>query len=165
MRHGKITFLRRRMPHIVSTLVQVHVVRPGAMGFEHLVLQRSEDEDAFPGMWQVITGGIETGETAVAAATREVLEETGLVADLLCSVPFVASFFDARRDEVHLIPVFLAVVARDSELVLSGEHQAYSWHSYEGAQKVLVLPSHREGLRIVQDYLLGDRGLDIMHRS
>jgi len=37
----------------------------------------------FAGLWSLPGGAIEAGETAQAAAEREVLEETGLVADIL----------------------------------------------------------------------------------
>lgn len=54
-----------------SVLVLVHT-RAG----EVLLLERVHP----PGYWQSVTGSLEWGETALAAARRELEEETGLVA-------------------------------------------------------------------------------------
>lgn len=142
------------MPNIVSKMVQVHIARFMSDRIEYLLLQRSDEEKAYPGLWQVITGGIEEGETAVEAASRELMEETGLAHETMWAAPFVASFFDAKRDAIHLVPVFAVIVSSEIEPRLSEEHKDYAWMSYEEAQKRLVFPSHHEGTRIVRDYLL-----------
>jgi dATP pyrophosphohydrolase len=55
-----------------SVLVVVHT-RDGSV----LLLRRLEPAD----WWQSVTGSLEQGETALAAARRELREETGLAAD------------------------------------------------------------------------------------
>lgn len=146
------------MPEIVSRMVQVHIARLACEQYEYLLLQRADDEPAYPGVWQVITGGIEPGETAVEAARRELIEETGLLHETMWAVPYVASFFDAKRDAIHLVPVFAVIVSPATEPTLSSEHKAYEWLSFEAVQKRLVFPSHHEGTRIVRDYLLHSEG-------
>ena len=61
------------MPRIVSDHIQVHPFRRRDGGIEHLLLRRSPEEDLSPGVWQVVTGTIEAGEPALAAARRECL--------------------------------------------------------------------------------------------
>jgi dATP pyrophosphohydrolase len=39
-----------------------------------------------PGFWQSVTGSLEWGETADAAARRELIEETGITQGLLCNL-------------------------------------------------------------------------------
>lgn len=142
------------MPEIKSTFVQTHVVREGPHGTEYLVLKRADNETRYPGLWQVVTGGIESGESAIDAARRELQEETGLEAQQLFAAPIVASFFDARRDVIHLVPVFAALVPRDAQPRLSEEHQEFRWLTYDQAMEILVFPSHHDGTRIVHDYIL-----------
>jgi dihydroneopterin triphosphate diphosphatase len=49
---------------------------------EFLLLERRKP----PGFWQSVTGSLEWGETADAAARRELAEETGITQGLLCNL-------------------------------------------------------------------------------
>jgi dihydroneopterin triphosphate diphosphatase len=51
-------------------------------GGEFLLLERRKP----PGFWQSVTGSLEWGETADAAARRELIEETGITQGLLCNL-------------------------------------------------------------------------------
>jgi dATP pyrophosphohydrolase len=51
-------------------------------GGEFLLLERRRP----PGFWQSITGSLEWGETADAAARRELVEETGITQGRLCNL-------------------------------------------------------------------------------
>jgi dihydroneopterin triphosphate diphosphatase len=53
----------------VSVLVVIHTP-----SLDVLLLERA----AHPGFWQSVTGSLETGETPIDAAVREVAEETGI---------------------------------------------------------------------------------------
>jgi dihydroneopterin triphosphate diphosphatase len=59
----------RKIP--VSALVLVHT-----RDLHVLLIERAD----FPGYWQSVTGSQEPGESLVATATRELTEETGIVA-------------------------------------------------------------------------------------
>jgi dihydroneopterin triphosphate diphosphatase len=52
-----------------SVLIVIYTV-----GGEFLLLERRKP----PGFWQSVTGSLESGETADAAARRELIEETGI---------------------------------------------------------------------------------------
>lgn len=107
-------------------------------------------------MWQMITGRIEEYESAVECARREILEETGLQVPTLMVVPYIASFYFAPDDSIHHVPVFAAEVAGDAAVRLSGEHDTYAWLGFDKAWEQLVFPGHREGLRILREYLVED---------
>ena len=60
-----------------ATHVEVYVFRAEAASRFLLLLRRSA-HDSLPGVWQPVTGRIHRRESALAAAAREVREETGL---------------------------------------------------------------------------------------
>ncbi len=134
------------MASVVTTMVQIHIAIPGLVPgeWQFLFLKRSPAETRYPNIWQVVTGGIEEGETAIEAAFREVGEETGLAPDRFWVLPYVGSFFDAERDEVHMVPAF-GCVAPIRDVRLSEEHCECGWFSAEQAHVLLAMPSHREG--------------------
>ena len=137
------------MPAVVATMVQIHIAIPGLRPgeWQFLLLKRSPAEMVYPGIWQVVTGGIQGSETALEAALREILEETGLLPERLWVLPYVGSFFDAMRDEVHMIPSF-GCIATTSDICLSEEHCECGWYSVEKALELLAMPSHREGTEV-----------------
>ncbi|MEO5930966.1 MAG: NUDIX domain-containing protein [Candidatus Kapaibacterium sp.] len=141
------------MPRIVSNLVQVHPFRVREGEIEHLLLRRAPDEPVCPDIWQVITGGIEAGERSIDAARRELLEETGIIADSWIALPVVASFYFEPTDEIMMSPIFACWLPDAAEPRLSEEHGEYRWLRLPDACALLPYPSHREGARAVELHL------------
>jgi dATP pyrophosphohydrolase len=142
------------VPRIVSRIVEVVVFRFGAAGPEFLLLQRAADEPVYPGVWQVVTGTVHDGESALDAARRELGEETRLGPERFWVVPHVSTFYEPRADELHQCPFFAAQVPPRAEPVLSAEHQEYRWLALPEALRLLLWPSQREGLRIAEQYVI-----------
>lgn len=63
------------MPETPPTLFVKLVVCDGA---GHLLLQRRRKDDRYQGFWELPGGRVRAGETLLAAARRELREETGL---------------------------------------------------------------------------------------
>ncbi len=120
------------MTHIAVSLVDVLVLRGRGASLEALVLRRAAG-GRNPGSWEAVHGAIESGEQPVDAARRELREETGLEAERLYNLSRVEMFYRHDRDEVALIPVFVALVAPDAEPRTSSEHDAAEWLSPEVA--------------------------------
>ncbi len=110
-----------------------------------------------PGAWEAVHGHIEAGETPVAAAVRELGEETGCAAERLYNLSRMEAFYLHKTDQVALIPVFAAVMAAEAVVVLSHEHEAARWLPLEQAQRELAWPRERRGLEDVA-VLLGSGG-------
>ena len=149
------------MPSIVSNIVEVYVFRIVDQDPQYLVLKRSNAETLYPGLWQIVTGTLESGEPAVRGALREVGEETGLTVSRMWAVPGIGAFFDPAADAVNLCPLFAAEVETGREPRLSEEHQMYGWFSHERARMHLVWPSQQQTLDVVHEFIA--RGAESSH--
>ena len=139
---------------LVSRIVEVCVFRFIHDRAEYLVLQRAFTESVHPGMWQIITGTVMEGERGVQTALRELREETGFNPERFWSLPMLTSFYDTRRQEIDLCPVFAAQVLPDARMVLSDEHRAGAWLPHAEIRRKLVWPSHRQAVDIVDEYIV-----------
>jgi dihydroneopterin triphosphate diphosphatase len=145
------------MPQLVSRIVEMCIFRFRGNAPEYLLLRRALDEDLYPDMWQMASGGIESGETAAAAALREALEETGLKPERMWIVPHMNVFYDERSDVVHHDPIFALQVAPEAEPTLSVEHHMYEWCTRERAHQLIVWPGQAQALDITHAYIVGGR--------
>ena len=143
------------MVRIASSIVEVFVFSFDDDRPLYLLLHRSPAEKIYPGIWQSVTGSIETGETASEAALRELREETGLIPSAFWVVPHVSVFYDHSHDSMNLTSVFAAQVTPAARPKLSSEHYEYEWCDYRSAAAKLVWPGQRRGLQILDEYLIG----------
>lgn len=121
--------------------IQLHPFIINDNSIEYLLLKRNTFSHFYPGMWQIITGKIENGETAFNAAIRELNEETKLEIKTLYHIPYIGSFYDWRNDKIENIPCFAAEI-NSKEVILSNEHSQFEFVKYDELKKYLELPSH-----------------------
>lgn len=100
------------------------------------------------GHWDFPKGNIETGETEIYTARREIQEETGID-----DVEFFKDFknkiqYYYRRDERLIQKEVIYFIARTNtkEIKLSHEHNGYSWGAYE---KTLSLLTYKNAKKIL----------------
>jgi len=130
--------------------------RPEADRVEILLIRRAPHR-IFPGLWQCVTGRIESGERVPAAAMREVREETGLGSAEIegwYDLDQVAPFYDERSDAVVVSAIFAARVRLDAEAEVSWEHDGLRWVPAAEAPALAVWPSYAESVRRVRELLL-----------
>jgi len=141
------------MPEICSRFVDCHVFRRRDGQEEWLTMLRAP-HILLGGTWQMVSGNLEPGETAYAAAARELLEETGLRPLHFYQASYVNRFYIAATDQIVLSPVFCAEVAGDAAVRLSGEHTEFAWVPWEEAMRRLPWPGQRESLATIRDQFL-----------
>jgi dihydroneopterin triphosphate diphosphatase len=149
------------MTDVRVAFVDAYLLRPSGTGggFEVLVLRRAPAGRS-PGSWETVHGHIETGETPVQAALRELHEETGLEPLRLYNVSRTEAFYRHTSDEIVLIPVFAGLVAPNATARLSSEHDRVEWLAPPAAAARLSWPRDRRALEDVLSILgSGDAGL------
>jgi 8-oxo-dGTP pyrophosphatase MutT (NUDIX family) len=107
------------------------------------------------GLWQCVSGSLESGETVVAGALRELHEETGYDAttiEALFHLDQVNQFHEPTVDAILTAAVFAVRVRPGSEPILSHEHDDARWLSPAGAAELAIWPAYRESIeRIGRD--------------
>jgi len=129
-------------------------------GIEILLLRRSPAK-ILTGLWQCVSGRLEAGERVVDGALRELREETGFddrAIEALFDLDQVNQFHEPSVDAIVTAAIFAVRVHRDSEPVLSDEHDALQWVAPEDALRIAVWPAYRESIRrIASDLVDPDR--------
>lgn len=135
---------------IISDLVELHVFRIENNKMKFLLMKRSPHK-IYPGLWQMVSGHIDKGETAFRTAIRELYEETGLKPLRLWVVPNINSFYSPDDDSVSVIPVFAAEVKND-KVIISPEHSEFKWVDSEEAKKHLAWEGQRRSVDVIKEY-------------
>jgi dihydroneopterin triphosphate diphosphatase len=109
-----------------------------------LVLQRNKNTSR--GLWSLVMGRLEKGESAAEAIRREIKEETGIAVETLYTTGCVDTFFNSGANSIEMMPIFVARFARTPEVTLDHEHLAYRWLSFAEAVEALAYPGQRDAL-------------------
>ena len=107
------------------------------------------------GHWDFPKGKIESGETKHQAAQRELMEETGLKAEILPGFEeqFTYWFRDFNGEMTQKTVFFFIGKTGHDEVVLSHEHKGYLWLTYQAALKKLTYKNAQTMLKKVEDFL------------
>jgi len=144
--------------NIKSTLIEVHIFRKIEDGIEFLLMKRAPNE-VYAGVCQMVTGSIENGEKAFETAIREIKEETNLIPNGFWIVPNINSFYSSVDDSITMVPVFVAEVEKNSDVILSSEHTEYLWCSKDEAKVLLAWPGQRKSVDIISEYFSENNSL------
>lgn len=130
------------MPVLSCHAVDVYVWRADANGAPVWLVLRRAAGRRYAGQWRTVGGKIEAGETAHAAAVRELAEETGFTRDAgrgdVWALPSVNAFYEPGPDRIVLAPAFVARVAGEARL--DDEHDACDWLVVDNAASRLAWP-------------------------
>ncbi|MEE8478680.1 MAG: NUDIX domain-containing protein [Candidatus Neomarinimicrobiota bacterium] len=140
------------MPKIKVKQVDSYIYRNTNTGPLYLMLKRNTGK-YYEHLWQGVAGKIEKGETAWQTVVRELEEETGKKPLKVFIADNIASFYNARKDHIQMVPIF-GIEVDNSEVQLSEEHSEYKWVSFEEALSLLTWKGQKEGLRTVHDEIM-----------
>ena len=144
------------MPAVTVRVVDVYPYRLRPDGAaEWLVLRRAAGR-IYAGQWRVVGGKIAAGETAHAAALRELHEETGGTPVAFWAVPSAGVFYEWAEDRVNVVPAFAAELPFDpapGAVALDGEHDACAWLPADEAADRLAWPEPSRLLRLADETL------------
>jgi 8-oxo-dGTP pyrophosphatase MutT (NUDIX family) len=138
-------------------LVECWVYRITSHGGLEILLIRRAPGRILPGLWQCVTGSLESGERVAVGALREVIEETGFGPDSIeafFDLDLVNMFHEPSVDGVLIAPVFAVRVRPDAEPTLSHEHDDMRWVAPAEAAALVVWPAYREAIGRIQECLL-----------
>lgn len=117
---------------------------------KYLIIRRSSK--SYTGSWQMVSVGVEKNVAGWEAAIREIKEETGLIPTRLYSSNIVESVYLANQNYISMVPVCLAFVDPNCEVVLNEmEHDEYKWITIDDAENYLMFDNEIESLRKIED--------------
>ena len=141
------------MPRVLCDIVDVYPFRRIAGGVEFLQLRRAAGQ-RMAGTWQAVHGHIRPGEHVVAAALRELREETGLRPRALWQLQFVHSFYVAPEDAIRLCASLAAEIDPQAGVRLNEEHSDYRWLPADHALVQFLWPGQRRAIREILDEII-----------
>jgi lipoyl(octanoyl) transferase len=143
------------VPHELRT-VSVTVLREDG---RVLLMKRAPERGGF---WQILTGRIEQGESALSAAAREIHEETGFAPrlDELRELDYAHSFAmrDCMPPPFAHETSFVLKLSGDAEPRLSDEHVEHRWCTVEEALPLLPFAGLRRAVKLATETPASDQG-------
>jgi len=86
--------------------------------------------------WQAVGGRLEKGEKLEDGLRREASEETGITDLVIGKVIHVDEWFAKPEGELkHIVALFFLCDTNTNDVVLSDEHQEFSWVTVEELEK------------------------------
>jgi 8-oxo-dGTP pyrophosphatase MutT (NUDIX family) len=134
-------------------LVACWLYRVDAAGRLEILLIRRAPGRMYPGLWQCVTGRLEPGETIIAGALREVVEETSFgPADIeaVFETDIVNWFHEVTVDGLMSEAVFAARVRPDAAVTLSHEHDDDRWLAPADAHDLVVWPAYHRAIEQIE---------------
>lgn len=120
-----------------------------------LLLRRSETDTRRPNQWDFPGGELDDGETLEEGTLREIVEETGLVAQnpkLFFAKTETAMWSnDGIEHESNVVRIYYSAKTESLEVTISYEHSEFAWVSLEDAVSMLEYPRHKEVIQYILD--------------
>jgi 8-oxo-dGTP diphosphatase len=122
-----------------------------------LMIQRAKDDRHLPGSWECPGGKLDAGQDLLHAFEREVMEETGLLAEPTSRMAYVDSYVVGDNSSHKMykglpyVAIFSIGKSVGGKLKLSHEHDDYKWCTYDEAMDLKLTPEVQKALIVLKD--------------
>lgn len=104
--------------------------------------------------WQFITGNIKQNETEIEAVSRELIEETGILKVENIIDTNIAFTFQNQRGMIKSEKIFLVLLTKTPEIIISDEHEDFRWLDYDQALNLLSWENNKKTLALSYEIIL-----------
>ena len=119
-----------------------------------LLVKRSNKARGEHHYWELPGGRMEFGESPEEALLRELAEETGLSAKILCPLQ-TWNFF--REETTQIVGITFLCKTATSTVRLSDEHEAFAWVHLDEISQYNIVPTVLEDLKKLDREEIGEK--------
>jgi len=110
-----------------------------------LILQRGDNDDFLPGLWEIPSGKREPSEKTVDGCKREVEEETGLSVEVGNPIGIFKYRVEKPKEIRNVTQInFLVKPVGEVKVKLSSEHQNFAWIREDEIDKYNITKETKE---------------------
>ena len=140
----------------MKKLIDLYAYRIVGDQVEFLIFLRSKSK-IYADQWRMIGGKVHDGEAYWEAALRELKEETGLSPEQFWTVPSINNFYEAKTDQILMIPAFAAKMDVNSKPILDDEHQRYKWIQVDEVENYIHWPEQQRLMKLIHHIINGNQ--------
>lgn len=139
------------MPDILAgSVIDVYAFSLFAGQPRYLTLLRTPSVE-LGNTWQAIHGRIGRRETAVQAAVRELVAQTGIHPTHCWNVDFVNSFYSPDEDAIYVVPSIAALLPPDCDVRLTPDHVNWEWVAVDEAMRRFIWVGERLAVQTLHE--------------
>ena len=117
-----------------------------------LMMKRAKE-----GFWCHVAGKIENNEKGWEAIIREFREETKIEVSDLYNAEYLEQFYEAEKNRIMIIPVFVILCPPNQEVLLNEEHTEFKWCSLSEAKALAPFPNQKRLYSHIWEYFVNDK--------
>jgi len=114
---------------------------------EILIFKRSEELNAYPGLWNGVSGYLDEVQPIKGKVFEELLEETQISKDIIKLINFSEpfDFYDEHIPCKWVVYPIRVVLKQKLEIKLSWENSEYQWVIPKNIKNFKTVPSYKKG--------------------